>query len=255
MKLEIGLLIEDDTIDAIAKCIRYALNVRKDITDLTDYNSKDAYEQVVDMTANSITKTDWMDMISLAAKDMTSSDDKAYEKAMDKIEGILTSTQIKQKFLTHGMSLSNDIVGDEFTGSEDSDMAIGEFLKDDELSRLFKESVQNKIEINDVKRRLIDQTALTVYYITDGAIEKDDFKVLLDAYDVHQSDIMEDPKAPKLFTLFNKFNIMYRLCKEFQPDILSSYSKEFGLDISLKPVEPNDEHISFWKEKNINRWS
>lgn len=225
------LNLEGDEIGQIHQLVKAGCELQCQICTEADKINIDGFEKAQEMLT--IDKGTWSEFVKTVAKKMYGNlSEKSLEKMNESIELKRYLSNLRQSFYDSYLADENMKIVDE---SGESDFKFDE-IEDQDFAKHIEENAKIRDYINNVLYKRYDSMAKAAYFITDGKIKKADFKDLVD-WEYYKDS--ENPKYPsRSWTIYNKFNRMYRLLSQYEFDQIEDLDYEFGCNIELGTQHP-----------------
>lgn len=234
------LRLEGDEIGQIHQLVKAGCDLQKQICIEADKIKIDGFERA--QTMLTIDKSTWTEFIKITTKKIYGNlSEKSVDKMNDKIEMKRYLTNLQNAFYDSYLADEDLKIVDE---AGDSDVKF-DSTEDKEFAQLIEEYAKIKDYINNVLYKRYDCLSKAAYFITNGKLNKTDFKDLVD-WEYYKDS--ENPDYPsRSWQIYNKFARMYRLLTNYEFDQTSDLDYEFGYEIELKTPHPT---IHAWQIKD-----
>jgi hypothetical protein len=227
------LKISDDLSDVekIHKLVYAANDLQSLICTEADKINIEGFEKAEEMLT--IDKSTWSEFVKTVAKKLYGNlSEKALEKLNNGLEKKRYLSNLRQSFYDSYLADETLKIVDE-AGKSDSSF---DEVEDTEFAEHIEECAKIRDYINNVLYKQYNALADAAFFVSNGKLERKDFKDLVDWE--HYKD-SEDPKFPsRSWPIYQKFDRMVRLMTEWEFDQLKDLNHEFGINPQLGTPHP-----------------
>lgn len=223
-----------------------------EINETLDGIINEDYSEVFEMLNIPISKPQYKEFVSIMGKiKMDAFSEKNREKYEEQVKQKMFDQCLREKFLDSVINQFEDVVP---VPDWNKNISVNVVTSDDtDFNNVLQRSIDKYVEVKNVKENLLNKYGEAFEYITELKYSKKDYKTLVE-WKYFCGGIPNENSAPKMFSVFYKFNQLFRLGLEFYKDDTQDLLDEMGLAIDESEPMPRGEHFPWWTKEMIDRY-
>ncbi|MBR4624347.1 MAG: hypothetical protein IKO56_02280 [Alphaproteobacteria bacterium] len=223
-----------------------------EINETLDGIINEDYSEVFEMLNIPISKPQYKEFVSIMGKiKMDAFSEKNREKYEEQVKQKMFDQCLREKFLDSVINQFEDVVP---VPDWNKNISVNVVTSDDtDFNNVLQRSIDKYVEVKNVKENLLNKYGEAFEYITELKYSKKDYKTLVE-WQYFCGGIPNENSAPKMFSVFYKFNQLFRLGLEFYKDATQDLLDEMGLAIEENEPMPRGEHFPWWTKEMIDRY-
>lgn len=233
--------------EKVRACVFAANDVLTEICQNADKIKIDMFDEV--STIIDIDKPRWKEFANLAYKVANGSiQDDIFEKNNEKIHESLYILNLRKSFYDTYVAGTGEAVLVHKDAVEDLSKMDDTFTSSD-FENLLTDAVNVRHYLNTILWPTFKNFGLAALHVTHGELDYKKFKMLVD-WEHYKNGGYPSPKSkPKLWSIYDKFDVAYRLMDKYGFSQITDLNRQFGLDVSLK--EPSATRNTFSESSKI----
>ena len=223
-----------------------------EINETLDGIINEDYSEVFEMLNIPISKPQYKEFVSIMGKiKMDAFSEKNREKYEEQVKQKMFDQCLREKFLDSVINQFEDVVP---VPDWNKNISVNVVTSDDkDFNDVLQRSIDKYVEVKNVKENLLNKYGEAFEYITELKYSKKDYKTLVE-WQYFCGGVPNENSAPKMFSVFYKFNQLFRLGLEFYKDATQDLLDEMGLAIEENEPMPRGEHFPWWTKEMIDRY-
>lgn len=223
-----------------------------EINETLDGIINEDYSEVFEMLNIPISKIQYKEFVSIMGRiKMDEFSEKNREKYEEQVKQKMFDQCLREKFLDSVINQFENVVP---VPDWNKNISVNVVTSDDtDFNNVLQRSIDKYVEVKTVKENLLNKYGEAFEYITELKYSKKDYKTLVE-WQYFCGGVPNENSAPKMFSVFYKFNQLFRLGLEFYKDATQDLLDEMGLAIEESEPMPRSEHFTWWTKEMIDKY-
>lgn len=244
--------VDDNNRTKIKVLLEEGVKTLSEINQKTDGIIGEDYSEISEFMNIPVSKQQYREIVSIMTKiRMNDFSDKNKEKYEENVKQKMFDQCLREKFLDKVVNQSEDTIP---VPDWNKNISLNIVTSDDkEFNEVLQRSIERSIEIKNVLEDLLLKYGLAFEYLTEMKYSKRDYKTMVE-WKYMLGGVPNENSAPRLFSLFYKFNQAVRLAADFDFFGMDELLTEMGMQMNLVEPLPRSEHFQWWTKDMVDRY-